>query len=101
MVKVSAYWDGRIEIESSSYSWNKIDGYDRTVRITFNDGTVIRVEKLSEDCKDDIDEWFLNVEHSGKSHWVTTEYFNKNGEPFVDVFEIDAEVVSHEVFDFD
>ena len=97
MVKVYGYSDDNVEIEGSSYSMDEIGCYDSAVRITFNDGTVIRIWY----GKGELGIWCIVVEHSGKANWYFTECEDEEAEIHSDIFEIDAEVVSHEVLDLD
>ena len=97
MVKVYGYSDDNVEIEGSSYSMDEIGCYNSRVRITFNDGTVI----CAGYGKEELGIWYIDVEHSGKANWKLTVCDDEEAEIHSDIFEIDAEVVSHEVLDLD
>ena len=93
MVKVYGCSDDNVEIEGSSYSWDEIGCYNSRVRITFNDGTAIVVSY----GKEELGIWYIDVEHSGKANWKLTVCEDEETDPHSDIFEIDAEVVSHEI----
>lgn len=88
MVKVYGYSDDVVVIKGSKYEFEEIGACDSDVIIRFTDGTVIRVEY--DGC------WSVYVETRGTAHFVNGLDFSKG---YTDVFQIDAEVKSHEVVD--
>lgn len=93
MVKVYGYSDDVVTIEGSSYQENEIGCFDRDVRICFRDGTVIRVGY----SKPDMAVWYIIVEQAGPAAQMLTECLDEDADIYSDVFEIESEVLTHEV----
>ena len=95
MVRVFGYSDDCIEIVRSGYGENEIGCFDSDVRITFDDGSVIRV------CYPEDEEgiWRIAVERTGQRTWKLTYCNDADAEIYSDIFETEAEVVQHEVID--
>ena len=92
MVKVYGYSDDMVTIEGGSYL-EEIGCFDRDVRICFRDGTVIRVGY----SKPDMAVWYVIVEQAGSAAQTLTECWDEDADVYSDVFEIESEVLTHEV----
>ena len=92
MVKVYGYSDDVVTIEGGSYL-EEIGCFDRDVRIYFRDGTVIRAGY----SKPDLGVWYIIIEHAGPAAQTLTECMDEEAEVYSDVFEIESEVLTHEV----
>lgn len=92
-VKVYGYSDDLVAIEGSRYKENEIDCFEQDVRIRFADGTIIRVGY----SKPDMAVWYIIIEKKGTAVQTLTICHDEDAEVYSDVFEIDAEVLSHEV----
>ena len=93
MVVIHGASDDLVEIVGSAYVPNEIDCYDKDVKITFADGTVIRIGYP----KMDKAIWGITVEKQGSAWQNLTVCNNENDQYYTDVFEIDAEVEKHEI----
>lgn len=93
MVKVYGASDDLVEIEASTYEEDEIGCYNKDVRLFFTDGTVIRVHY----GKPDLAVWQIKVEEKGSALQILTECEDEDADIYSDIFEIDAEVRSHEV----
>ena len=93
MVVIHGASDDLVEIVGSAYVPNEIDCYDKDVKITFADGTVIRIGYP----KMDKAIWGITVEKQGSAWQSLTVCNNENDQFYSDVFEIEAEVEKHEV----
>lgn len=90
MVKIYGYSDDLVEIENSKYKHDEIDCYESGLRITFDDGTVIKIKYTGE--------WKIEIAKTGTAkHILTTceELQKTNPDAYSDVFEIDAEIIRH------
>lgn len=94
MVKIYGASDDLVEIEGSTYPEDEIDCYNANVRFIFSDGTAIRIGYP----KPDAAIWGIKVEQQGTAKQTLALCNNEDADPYSDVFEIDAEIVSHEVF---
>lgn len=92
MVKVYGYSDDVVTIEGGSYL-EEIGCFDRDVRICFRDGTVIRVGY----SKPDMAVWYVIIEKVGSAAQTLTECMDEDADVYSDVFEIESEVLTHEV----
>ena len=93
MVKIYGCSDDLVEIEGSKYYENEIGCYDKQVRIWFEDGTVIRVGYPKE-CGAI---WWIWVEQDGPIRHQVILCYDEDTDIYSDIFEIDSEIVSHEV----
>jgi hypothetical protein len=92
MVKVYGYSDDNVVMENGS-NLDEIGCFDRDVRICFRDGTVIRVGY----CKPDMAVWYIIIEQAGSAAQTLTECLDEDADVYSDVFEIESEVLTHEV----
>lgn len=95
MVKVYGASDDLVEIDGSSYKEDEIGCYDSDVRITFVDGTVIRVHY----GKSGKGIWEISVELSGDAGYYLAVCDDEDAEIHSDVFEIDSEIMTHSLID--
>ena len=93
IVKVYGESDDLVEIEGSQYENDEIGCYKSEVRIWFTDGTVIRIGY----SKPYIGVWYINVEEVGIAYQNLTVCEDENAYPYSDIFDIDAEILKHEV----
>lgn len=93
MVVIHGASDDLVKIVGSTYVPNEIDCYDKDVKITFADGTVICIGYP----KMDKAIWGITVEKQGSAWQSLTVCNNENDQFYSDVFEIEAEVEKHEV----
>ena len=91
IVRVFGYSDDLVDIEGSSYSEYEIDCFDRDVRLWFDDGTVILVSYSNDGI------WKIKVENRGDAPQKLTVCEDEDADLYSDVFEINAEVVKHQV----
>ena len=93
MVRVYGYSDDVVAIEGSSYKEDEIVCFEKDVRICFRDGTVIRVGYT----KHGRGIWHIIIEHVGTAEQQMKVCWDENASVYSDVFEIESEVLSHEV----
>lgn len=93
MVRVYGASDDLVEIRGSDHPEKEIDCYDRTVRLEFSDGTVVRFGY----GKSEAAIWWCRVEAEGTAPHHLIECNDENADIYSDIFEIEAEVVSHAV----
>ena len=93
MVRVFGASDDLVEIEGGDYREKEIDCYDKTVRLEFSDGTVVRFGY----GKNSAGIWWCEVEKEGPVPYRLMECDDEDADPNSDIFEIDAEVVAHKV----
>ena len=91
IVRVFGYSDDLVDIEGSSYSEYEIDCFDRDVRLWFDDGTVILVSYSNDGI------WKIKVENWGDAPQKLSICEDEDADLYSDVFEINAEVVKHQV----
>ena len=91
IVRIFGYSDDLVDIEGSSYPEYEIDCFDRDVRLWFDDGTVIRVSYSQAGI------WKIAVEKQGDAPQRLTACEDEDADVYSDIFEINAEVVRHEV----
>lgn len=91
MVMIYGASDDLVEIEGSIYKENEIGCYNKDVIIKFSDGTVIRVGYP----KKDIEVWNIEIMEYGSAYKTIHICNNEEDEIYSDIFEIDAEVLSH------
>lgn len=92
MVKIYGCSDDYVVIEGSCYE-KQIDCYEKDVRIYFWDGTVIRVGY----CKPNLGVWYIIVEDTGTAPQSLKVCQDEDAEIYSDVFEIESEIMSHEL----
>lgn len=92
-VKVCGHSDDLVAIEGSRYKENEIECFGRDVMIRFTDGTIIRIGY----CKPDLGVWYIVVEETGTATQTLTVCEDEDADVYSDVFEIGAEITSHEV----
>ena len=93
MVRIYGASDDLVEIEGGEYKENEIGCYDSQVRIWFEDGTVILVGYPKE-CGA---VWWIYVEKYGLSKHEVILCYDEDADIYSDIFEIDSEIVRHEV----
>lgn len=93
MVKVYGVSDDLVEIEGSIYKEDEIGCYDSCVRIWFKDGTVILVGY----GKGDLGIWNIEIEVTGTAYKKIQYCNDEDADVYSDIFEIDSEIVKHEV----
>lgn len=93
MVKVYGRSDDLVEIEGSKYREDEIGCFERDVRIWFEDGTVIRVGYP----KKDFAVWWVEIECAGSADTKLQHCNDEEAEIYSDIFEIDSEIIRHEV----
>ena len=93
MIKIYGCSDDLVEIEGSAYEEDEIDCYNRDVRITFADGTVIRIGYP----KDGMAVWWIREEQRGTADRTITVCEDEDADTYSDILEIDSEIVSHQV----
>ena len=93
MVRIYGVSDDLVEIEGSEYQENEICFFDAKVRIWFEDGTVILVS-YGKDCGAI---WEILVEKDGPSKHEVILCYDEDADIYSDIFEIDSEIVRHEV----
>lgn len=91
MVKIYGRSDDLVEIEGSQYKEDEIGCFDHDVRITFEDGTVIRVGYP----KPRMGVWWIKKEIQGAANQRLIICENEDAEMYSDVFEIESEIVMH------
>lgn len=95
MVRIYGASDDLVEIENSGYEENEIGCYDSNVIIIFDDGTEILVGY----GKPTGAIWFVQINKQGSAMQRLTPCEDEEAYIYSDVFEIDAEIVSHELID--
>ena len=93
MVRIYGASDDLVEIEGSEYQENEIGCFEANVRIWFKDGTVILVS-YGKDCGAI---WEILVEKDGPSKHEVILCYDEDADIYSDIFEIDSEIVRHEV----
>lgn len=93
MLKIYGCSDDLLEIEGAPYPADEIGCFDSTVTVNFSDGTVIKAGYP----KKDKGIWWIDVLKTGTAPWNLRKCDDENAEIYSDIFEIDAEYVSHEV----
>lgn len=93
MIRVYGCSDDLVEIEGSKYEQNEIDCYDKDVRITFKDGTVIRIGY----GKPGRGIWYVRVEKKGTARQRLTVCEDEHSGIYSDLFSIDADVETYEL----
>ena len=91
MVKVYGVSDDLVEIKNSKYKEDEIWCYDHDVRISFFDGTVIRVGYP----KDGLAIWWVEIEKKGTAEHKMAICEDEDAWIYSDIFEIDSEIKSH------
>ena len=90
MIRIYGYSDDIVVIEGSKYKYSEIDCFDKDVKIWFKNGTEIK-------CgygKQNLAVWYINIESGSGNLTVCND---ENSEIYSDIFEIDSEIVNHEV----
>ena len=95
MIRIYGASDDLVEIEDSEYQENEIGCYEAKVRIWFEDGTVILVS-YGKDCGAI---WEILVEKDGPSKHEVILCYDEDADIYSDIFEIDSEIVRHEVIE--
>lgn len=94
MVRVYGSSDDIVEIEpSGTVKASEIDCYDKDVRITFKDGTVIRIGY----GKPGRGIWYVRVEKKGTAKQRLTICEDEHSGLYSDLFSIDADVETYEL----
>lgn len=93
MLKIYGCSDDLVEIEGAKYPDDEIGCFNSKVKIWFTDGTVIEVGY----CKPGMGVWFINILEKGTAEQTLTICEDEDAEVYSDIFEIDAEIVKHEV----
>lgn len=91
-VTIYGYSDDLVEIENSQYKEDEIDCYDKAIRFYFVDGTIISI------CYAQGGVWKITHEAIGKAWYEFTRCEDDDDDAYSDVFKIDSEIISYEVF---
>lgn len=91
-VTIYGYSDDLVEIENSQYKEDEIDCYDKAIRFFFVDGTIISI------CYVKGGVWKITHEAIGKAWYELTRCEDDDDDAYSDVFKIDSEIISYEVF---
>lgn len=91
-VTIYGYSDDLVEIENSQYKEDEIDCYDKAIRFYFVDGTIISI------CYAQGGVWKITHEAIGKAWYKLTRCEDDDDDAYSDVFKIDSEIISYEVF---
>lgn len=91
-VTIYGYSDDLVEIENSQYKEDEIDCYDKAIRFFFVDGTIISI------CYAQGGVWKITHEAIGKAWYELTRCEDDDNDAYSDVFKIDSEIISYEVF---
>ena len=91
-VTIYGYSDYLVEIENSQYKEDEIDCYDKAIRFYFVDGTIISI------CYAQGGVWKITHEAIGKAWYELTRCEDDDDDAYSDVFKIDSEIISYEVF---
>lgn len=91
-VTIHGYSDDLVEIENSQYKEDEIDCYDKAIRFFFVDGTIISI------CYVKGGVWKITHEVIGKAWYELTRCEDDDDDAYSDVFKIDSEIISYEVF---
>lgn len=91
-VTIYGYSDDLVEIENSQYKEDEIDCYDKAIRFFFVDGTIISI------CYAQGGVWKITHEAIGKAWYELTRCEDDDDDAYSDVFKIDSEIISYEVF---
>lgn len=91
-VTIYGYSDDLVEIENSQYKEDEIDCYDKAIRFYFVDGTIISI------CYAQGGVWKITHEAIGKAWYELTRCEDDDDSAYSDVFKIDSEIISYEVF---
>ena len=92
MTKVYGYSDDNLVIEGAPYPNDEISCFDTIVRVAFSDGTVIEAKYPKEGKAI----WEIKIIEEGTAEQTLTVCEDEDAEVYSDVFEIDADYVSHE-----
>lgn len=94
MVRIYGASDDLVEIDGSKYD-NEIgcNYNDAKARIWFEDGTVIRISY----GKKDKAIWDIVIEEVGTAKFDLTICNDEDADIYSDIFEIDSEIVDHEI----
>ena len=95
MIRIYGASDDLVEIEGSEYQEDEIGCFEANVRIWFEDGTVILVGYP----KKDMAVWWIWVEEVGTSGSKLIMCYDEDADIYSDIFEIDSEIVRHEVIE--
>lgn len=93
MIRIYGASDDLVEIEGSKYQEDEIGCYNSRVRIWFEDGTVILVGYP----KPELGVWWIAIEQAGTAIFNIVHCNDEDAEIYSDIFEIDSEIVRHEV----
>ena len=93
MIRIYGASDDLVEIEGSEYQEDEIGCYNSQVRIWFDDGTVILVSY----GKQDLAVWSIVIEKVGTAKFDLQICEDEDADIYSDIFEIDSEIVRHEV----
>lgn len=94
MVRIYGASDDLVEIEGSNYREDEISCYNGKVKIEFMDGTEILVSYPKKGAAI----WGIEVLYKGRAAQTLTICDDEEAEIYSDIFEIDAEIVSHTVY---
>ena len=88
MIKVYGYSDDNLVIDE-----DEIGCFNQTVEVRFSDGTVIQAGYPKKNKAI----WYINVLKKGIAKQILTMCDDENADVYSDIFEIDADYVSHEL----
>ena len=96
MVKIYGCSDDLVEIEGSAYAEDEIGCFDQYVKIWFADTTVITIGYP----KRNLGVWWIKVNQKGTAQQKLTICDDEDAEIYSDIFEIDSEIMCHEIFEY-
>ena len=95
MIMVYGWSDDLLEINGAPFGADEIDCFDSTVTVKFSDGTKIKARY----GKNGKAIWEIKVIEKGTAPQTLTECDDENAKIYSDIFDIEADYVSHEVKD--
>jgi len=94
MIRVYGYSDDNLVIEGAPHPNDEISCFDRIVRISFADGTIIEAwyPKKGQPI------WAIEVIEKGTARQTLTICEDEDADIYSDVFEIEADFVGYKLF---
>ena len=93
MIKVYGYSDDVLCLDGAPYPSGEIDCFDSTVEVLFSDGTKIEAGY----GKAQMGIWWIKILEQGTAEYTLTTCNDEEADIYSDIFEIEADYVSHEV----
>ena len=94
MTKVWGYSDDNVVIDGAPYPNDEIDCYDMSVNIQFSDGAEIRIGYGTRE--EDGALWCIDLIKKGTQPYTITVCHDEEDDPYSDVYETEADYVSHQ-----